>query len=349
MSEPAPLVWQDREIRFDVSLNELNCRSGEFVIDTLDSVEDSKGNSGESGRIVITNLRFIWHSDSYQKINLSIGLSCILNITTKPLKTKMRGVSESLFVLTKHNGVRFEFIFTYLVPGSPRMFQSTMAVHKAYESSKLYREVKLRGALMSKGQLKYLPKEQLYNKINGVWNLSSDQGNLGTFYFTNIRVIWHANLNENFNVSVPYLQIKAVKIRDSKFGVALVIETSSTGGNYVLGFKIDPEDKLKDAFKEISSLYKVYSSSPIFGVEFETEDRSQTLEEAKLHSMIKKNDDVEIEQSEEHSDAFAAYYAYDNDDNNKVREPVYNEELGLAIEKLKDDFQLKNLWDILNG
>ena len=111
----------------------------------------------------------------------------------------MRGVSESLFVLTKHNGVRFEFIFTYLVPGSPRMFQSTMAVHKytfkvafkvlctnlndffhfemtrAYESSKLYREVKLRGALLSKGQLKYLPKEQLYNKINGVWNLSSDQ------------------------------------------------------------------------------------------------------------------------------------------------------------------------------
>lgn len=46
---------------------------------------------------------------------------------------------------------------------------------RAYESSKLYREVKLRGALLSKGQLKYLPKEQLYNKINGVWNLSSDQ------------------------------------------------------------------------------------------------------------------------------------------------------------------------------
>jgi Bardet-Biedl syndrome 5 protein len=45
------------------------------------------------------------------------------------------------------------------------------------------------------------------------------------------------------------------------------------GGNYVLGFKIDPEDKLKDTFKEINSLYKVYSSSPIFGVEFEIEDR----------------------------------------------------------------------------
>jgi Bardet-Biedl syndrome 5 protein len=46
---------------------------------------------------------------------------------------------------------------------------------RAYESSKLYREVKLRGAILNKGQLKHLPKEQLYNKINGVWNLSSDQ------------------------------------------------------------------------------------------------------------------------------------------------------------------------------
>jgi hypothetical protein len=30
-------------------------------------------------------------------------------------------------------------------------------------------------------------------------------------------------------------------------------------------------------------------------------------------------------------------------------EPVYNKELGLAIEKLKDGFQLKNLWDVVNG
>lgn len=65
--------------------------------------------------------------------------------------------------------------------------------------------------------------------------------------------------------------------------------------------------------------------------------------------MTQKSDDVEIEQSEEHSDAFAAYYAYDNDENTSVQPPVYSEELGLAIEKLKDGYQLKNLWDILSG
>lgn len=52
------------------------------------------------------------------------------------------------------------------------------------------------------------------------------KGNLGIFHITDIRLIWHAELNENFNVSVPYYQTKSIKIRDSKFGVALVVETT---------------------------------------------------------------------------------------------------------------------------
>ncbi len=52
-----------------------------------------------------------------------------------------------------------------------------------------------------------------------------------------------------------------------------MIAFTSKSGNYVLGFKIDPEDKMKEVFKEINSLYKIYSASPIFGVEFETEDK----------------------------------------------------------------------------
>jgi Bardet-Biedl syndrome 5 protein len=50
-------------------------------------------------------------------------------------------------------------------------------------------------------------RSQVYAKISGVWNLSSDQGNLGTFFITNVRLVWHANLAENFNVSIPYLQV----------------------------------------------------------------------------------------------------------------------------------------------
>ncbi len=47
--------------------------------------------------------------------------------------------------------------------------------YRAYETTKMYRELKLRGALISNRQLRLLPQEQVYNKVNGVWNLSSDQ------------------------------------------------------------------------------------------------------------------------------------------------------------------------------
>ena len=46
---------------------------------------------------------------------------------------------------------------------------------RAYETSKLYRELKLRGAIVNNKQLRILPQEQKYNMIDGVYNLSSDQ------------------------------------------------------------------------------------------------------------------------------------------------------------------------------
>ena len=45
-------------------------RSGERLIDHLDSVEDTKGNNGERGKLMITNLRIIWHSKIFPQINL---------------------------------------------------------------------------------------------------------------------------------------------------------------------------------------------------------------------------------------------------------------------------------------
>ncbi|XP_061404975.1 Bardet-Biedl syndrome 5 protein homolog isoform X2 [Lethenteron reissneri] len=320
----------------------MRMRAGELLIDSLDSIEDTKGNNGDRGRLLVTNLRLIWHSQSLPRVNLSIGYNCVISITTRTANSKLRGQTEALYILTKCNNTRFEFIFTNLVPGSPRLFTSVMAVHRAYETSKMYRDLKLRGALISNRQLRLLPQEQVYDKINGVWNLSSDQGNLGTFFISNVRLVWHANMNDSFNVSIPYLQIRSVKIRDSKFGLALVIETSQQSGGYVLGFRIDPLEKLQEAVKEIQSLHRVYSASPIFGVQFEIEDRPQPLDEVTVENAL---DDVEIQQDEP-SDAFVAYFA----DGNKQqdRDPIFNEDLGLAVEKLRDGFTLQSLWDVVS-
>ena len=43
-------------------------------------------------------------------------------------------------------------------------------------------------------------------------------------------------------------------------------------GTMVLGFKVDPYDALKKVVKEIQSLHQVYSSCPIFGVEYSVAD-----------------------------------------------------------------------------
>jgi hypothetical protein len=63
------------------------------------------------------------------------------------------------------------------------------------------------GALLVDNELQRLPREVAYSRINGVCNLSSEAGNLGTFYITNIRVVWFSNASHAFNVSIPYVQV----------------------------------------------------------------------------------------------------------------------------------------------
>lgn len=339
MAEPEG-VWQDREIRFDVPFVQLKPRRGEQEIDSINSVEDTKGNNGEKGQLSISNLRIIWCSHKDPRTNLSIGLGCVISVNIKAANSRIRGNTQALYVMTKYNNARFEFIFTSLVKNSPRLFTTVQTIFKAYESTKLYRDLKLRGAIIKEKQLILLPDEIIVNKVDGVWNLSADQGNLGSFFVTNIRLVWHANLAENFNVSIPYIQIKAIKIRDSRFGHALVIETTQRSGGYILGFRVDPQEALQNVFKEIKNLHEVYSATPNFGVKYALEERAPALEERRVE---RKQDDVEII-DEDRFDALTAYYA--DGDKNADREPVYSPELGLAIEKPREGVTVEDLWSV---
>merc|ERR1719301_385389 len=228
--------------------------------------------------MIVTNLRLMWTSAKSARTNLSIGLNCITGVSIRLVNSKLRGNSQAMFVMTRFNSTRFEFIFTSLVKNSPRLFTTVQAVFKSYESTKLYRDLKLRGAIIKDKELVRLPQEQIYEKMNGIWNLSSDQGNLGCFIITNVRIVWFAILAENFNVSIPYLQVKSVNVRNSKFGQALVIETSASSGGYILGFRVDPPGNLEQLHLQIMNLWKVFSKTPIFGVEYSVQN-DQTPEE----------------------------------------------------------------------
>ena len=204
-------VWQDRDIKFDVNPSLLDLRKAEFLIDRLSRVEDTKGNNGEAGELSITNLRVIWQSNRHAHTNLSIGYNSIVSINIKSASSRLLGNTQALYVMTRFQGSRFEFSFTNLVANSPRLFTTIQAVFRAYDTEPGVPRPETAAAPSSRTRSSSSsPKEEVYNKIGGVWNLSNERGNLGAFHVTNVRLVWHADAAENFNVSIPYVQMKSV-------------------------------------------------------------------------------------------------------------------------------------------
>ena len=54
----------------------------------------------------------------------------------------------------------------------------------------MYREVKLRAAIIDSRKLRLLPMEQIYSEVPGVYNLSSDTVTLPSYYHHNITLRW---------------------------------------------------------------------------------------------------------------------------------------------------------------
>ncbi len=53
MKDPVDMLWQDKEIRFDNKFEQLELRRGEFLIDTMSKIVDTKGNNGDNGELQV--------------------------------------------------------------------------------------------------------------------------------------------------------------------------------------------------------------------------------------------------------------------------------------------------------
>ncbi|KPI83209.1 hypothetical protein ABL78_7766 [Leptomonas seymouri] len=393
--------WQDREIRFDSPLSVLQlCNNTEHVYATFDNVEDTKGNNGHPGVLLVTNLRLIWWSTHRSALNLSIGYYCILKLSVQETASKLAGgMTESLTVASKFGASRFQFLFSAVhssgagARGGPenkgnarltqteasaqqRLYATIHAVWSAYESTRIYRELRVRGAIVQGGNVVLLRGEQVISRNTGVTNVSKDEGIMGTFVVTNIRIVWFAG-EETFNVSVPYLQFTGLRSQLSRFGRTLVIETSSYAGNFIFGFRIDPDERLSEMYTEISSMWRAWSARPMLGINVELQD---TTTGAALQDAVDDEDQPKMgdgPRSSRHayvwdalvranaggsggpaerrlegqnivqeapSDAFAAYYA-DEGQKGVDRRPVYEPSIGLAIERLRKGATIQSLWD----
>jgi hypothetical protein len=130
--------------------------------------------------------------------------------------------------------------------------------------------------------------------------------------------------------------------------------------------------------------FRQYSANPVFGVSFTVEDTAPSITDLKVPV---QQDDIEIVDTEEAShDALAAYYADSSKGSDRyltslgctsqfmkflhpktfcsmpfletsrlpvtlsaagLREPEFNQHLGLAVEQLKEGVTIEQLWSVL--
>ena len=357
-------VWQDCSIRLDIPWSWLRPRPGEFEMDRLEGVEDSKGHVGERGRLIVTNLRLIWSAHSSANVNLSLGFGTINQMTVvKPSSSRLHTHSgEALHIVARRKGSTYQFVFTNLTRGSSRLLSNIYAVRRAYDTSSLFRELKLRGAVIQDKQLRLLSAEQLYSRLPGVMNLAGESGALGTAHLTNVRFAWHADASESFNVSLPLMLIASVAVRQTKFGHALALSCSERAGSHTFGFQLGPPERLDALVKELRSLHAVFgpAGSPLLGIarladeDPRSRDRAdESPEQHRVARVARVEDDVEIVDPAAAEgtalDASAAYLADGEarSSDGRRRPPVLSSELGLAIEPLPDGITARTLWKVL--
>ena len=391
-------LWEDVEVRVDEPKASLGLRRGERVLDSLNSVEDSKGNSGDRGALSVTNLRLLWVSHANPRRNMSVGWGALApgreGLAIRAAQSRLRGSLQALVVKASFQGTRFDFIFTSLVKASPRLFSVAQDTYRcagrrarraalpaprkkrarapltphppahppsslgppprsAYETSRLYRSVKLRGAIVNPEDrsVVLLPRERVFSQTDGVWNLANDAGNLGSATVTSARFVWRATLTENFNVSIPYVSMTRVGVsQQGKFGLTLVIGTAARDGGCLFGFRVEPPEKLTQLEKEVRALREVAFSAPDFGVAVVMEgDAPGGSGGGGGGPLAAGGEDVEIVEPQGRegaaSDAFAAYLAEGNKEGD--REVVFSGELGLAVEAPPAGLSVAQLWATL--
>jgi len=293
----------------------------------------------------------MWASHTKPGTNVSIGYDCVQSMAIRTATTKLRGTVQSLHIMTKFQGSRFEFIFTSLVKNSPRLFTTVQAVCRAYETTRVYRDVKLRTAIIRDRQLLLLPRETVISRVDRVWNVSADTANLGTLHATNVRLVWFAATSDAYNISVPYVRFLRVRVRASRHGHTLVIDTRPPPGQtagYVLGFKLDSDDALLTLVEQIGKLFTMFCVKPELGIETVVDDKV-TVGNPSSAAVKRAEDDVQVVAAADMAnfDALAAFYADGPVDMD--REPEYNADLGLAVEKLRNGLEINELWQVTSG
>lgn len=139
------------------------------------------------------------------------------------------------------------------------------------EQSTFEKEASMHSGLGRAGEFVKLPSEDTIDTYAGV--VQSETRALkytGTLILTNIRIIWIDEVLPPRNLSIPYIQIESVKLKQSDRLLISTYDYLATSNHVELSFpkKNESEQKrMRSIFEQIQNLCALYKAKPRFGPE----------------------------------------------------------------------------------
>jgi hypothetical protein len=110
---------------------------------------------------------------------------------------------------------------------------------------------------------------------------------------------------------------------------------------------VDPQERIDDVYKEIQSLYQIYSVGPVFGVDFNLECEAPPVDQL---LQVKVNEDLDLlDEQMDDTHAVAAYYCDSGDIISSDASVLiqFDQRIGLAMEALVDGISAEQLWRVI--
>ncbi|OMJ81817.1 hypothetical protein SteCoe_17639 [Stentor coeruleus] len=145
---------------------------------------------------------------------------------------------------------------------------------------------------------------------------------------------------ESYNVSLPYVQFKSIRKKETNLGSIVIIDICKLYGSYNLTFRNEKSDEIAS---EISRLFRIYVDNPILGLEVSVQEAQNPIETSQQPRVF---DDIEIIEPiyAGQSHASAAYCVSESTNSNQVD---FSSELCLAIETPPNNISIEQLWRII--
>ncbi|KAH0570117.1 Basal body protein [Spironucleus salmonicida] len=343
------LAYPDRLLTIDGDQSSLQLVTNEKAqYQTKNVVDLCSGKNltdvSRQGTLVLTNIRIIYTLDSDTSINMQIGYGCVQkilvgNIDSKQASDKKQIIQQDRSLVIHCTFNKSIFRFEFLPRGSKTIFELFQSLYRAYDTSKLYRKLRIRQAVTQNSLLFSDEFSEISLKDTVVLSPLSPIAVPGTLIFTNFRLFWHAQNSIQFNISAPFLDISCVQIKKQSFGKdlepedAVLISVGSDEKPLVLALKCMKKD-IQELYDLIIGKCETSAANPLFGVKIEGDSSQNDGDNIVLfQGGDSQNFDrnAKISQIVKSVDRVSQYLESQQEDG----EVFFDEELGVCFEQIK--------------